>query len=220
MGLKIDHFVWGTPDLEYGNGLIEKLFGVRPMQGGSHPGPGTRNSLVSLGPQIYLEVIAPDVGTISPNSPGDRLKQLKTPGLMTWVSRSAHLKDLAQLAQNSTSEFTLLGPIKTQRETTTNEMLTWELLFVIQHQFGGLMPFFIDWQNTVHPSLSSPSAGQFKEMRLRSPDAVLLNEALNVFDIDLRAQHANEAAIEVEIVSSTGNVVLASTPETLQLTLV
>ena len=220
MGLSIDHFVWAASDLDHGNAIIEKIFGVQPMQGGSHPGLGTRNSLVSLGPKTYLEVIAPDLGSISPNSPGDRLRQLKAPGLMTWVYRSDGLNKLAQLTQDSLSVLTPIGPIKTQRETADGEMLAWELLFVTQHEFGGLMPFFIDWQDTAHPSLSAPYGGQCKEVRLRSPDAALLNPALNVFDVDVPVTLASEAAIEVEITTSTGNIVLTSTAETLQLALI
>lgn len=220
MGLTIDHFVWAAPDLDYGNSLIADMFGIAPMQGGSHPGIGTRNSLLSLGPQVYLEVIAPDLGILAPNSPGDRLRQLKTPGLMTWVSRSAQLGQLAQLAQNSSVDLTPLGPIKTQRETTAGELLAWELLFISQHQFGGLMPFFIDWQDTAHPSVSAPSGGQFKDMRLHSPDAEILNEALAVLDIDIAVQQADEAAIEVEIATANGVIILTSTPETLRASLV
>jgi len=217
VGSSIDHFVWAAPDLDSGNAAIEELFGVRPMLGGSHPGLGTRNSLIALGSQIYLEIMAPDEGILPSGSPGEKLSQLKAPGLMTWVNRSAGLTDLAKLTQRSVPKLVPVGRFKTQRETATEELLTWELLFVTQHEFGGLMPFFIDWQNTAHPSLSAPSGGQLKELLLRSPDAELLNLALDVLDVDQMVRSAEESAIEIEVVTSNGNIVLASTPETLQL---
>src|SRR5262249_11322359 len=57
---RVDHLAYATPDLEKGVAEIERLLGVRATPGGQHPGRGTRNALVSLGPTSYLEIVGPD----------------------------------------------------------------------------------------------------------------------------------------------------------------
>ena len=57
---EIDHIVIGARTLEDGARYIEELLGVKPVQGGAHPGVGTHNMLLGMGSGCYIEVIAPE----------------------------------------------------------------------------------------------------------------------------------------------------------------
>src|SRR5579872_4069529 len=82
---RIDHLVYATPDLDRGISEIEATLGVKATPGGQHPGGGTRNALVSLGPTTYLEIFAPDPTQPAPEKPRPfGLDNLKRSRLVTW----------------------------------------------------------------------------------------------------------------------------------------
>ena len=90
-----------------------------------------------------------------------------------------------------------------------------ELLFLRDHPFTGLMPFFIDWQETPHPASTSPAGGRFLDVRIASPQASELNQAFEQVGLRSRAEAAQTASLAVTIAAAGGETRLASTQETL-----
>ena len=91
----LDHLLLGAPDLERGIEWVERLTGVRAVVGGSHPGRGTRNALLSLGARQYVEIIAPDPAQ-SGSTPTLDLKALPEPRLVNWAAATADIDALAR----------------------------------------------------------------------------------------------------------------------------
>ena len=92
----VDHLVYAVPDLEKGIADIERLTGIRAAIGGSHPGMGTRNALISLGPDVYLEIIGPDPAQLEYRSPRVfRIDGLDAPRLITWAAKSVDVRTVA-----------------------------------------------------------------------------------------------------------------------------
>jgi hypothetical protein len=76
---------------------MERLLGVRPVPGGRHPSFGTHNALLGLGPTTYLEIIAPDPGSLRPErGTVFGVDTLERPRLVTWALRREALEGLTR----------------------------------------------------------------------------------------------------------------------------
>ena len=64
---KLDHIVFGATSLEEGTNFIEKKLGIKLSEVGYHDFMGTHNRVVKVDKDVYLEVIAIDPSSKSPN---------------------------------------------------------------------------------------------------------------------------------------------------------
>lgn len=213
MASPIDHFVWGVSDLDHGCAHIEALFGVAPEPGGTHPGLGTCNALLSLGAGQYFEIMAPKAPP--PESIGARLAALDEPGLVTWVVRRTGLHALADQIDQTPLGVGRAGPVKTERLTPDGDRLSWELLFLTRHAHAGLLPFFIDWQETPHPSDSTPLGGSVLDFQIQARGADAINPILAALDTPTTAIPAPYDALALSVQTPNGAVELHSTRQTL-----
>lgn len=174
--LKIDHFVIGAASLTIGANYVSQKLGVRPNGGGGHPLMGTHNKLWRLG-DTYLEVIAIDPNTASPNRPrwfGLDSDAVKTrlhagPCLLTWVVESNNLAlDIARSPCNP-------GPAL----RVTRDDLHWHLSVPEGGalNWGGAYPSLISWPDDIAPpSRSLPDTGlKVREFTLQGPSQFVKN---------------------------------------------
>jgi hypothetical protein len=137
----LDHIIVAIADLDEGIRQVEASTGVRPDVGGYHPTGVTKNALMSLGGQQYLEIIAlrDDVET-----PEDRLwmleaKQLKPLG---WAAFSPDIWETARYLNDHGYGTSELSP--GSRALPDGGHLTWTTVSVTKPVIAGA-PFFIEW---------------------------------------------------------------------------
>ena len=120
---RVDHLVYGTTELERGVAEIADLLDVLPIPGGRHPGKGTRNALIALGPRSYLEIIARDPDQPEPPQPRTfGIDALTSSRLVTWAAAGQHL---GRLRDDALRAGVPLGAVRpASRERTDGVLLS------------------------------------------------------------------------------------------------
>ena len=166
----LDHLVYAVPDLQAAVDELERRTGVRAAAGGSHPGRGTRNALLGLGSSAYLEILAPDPSQPPSDGPlwlGVEKSATRGPRLSAWAVRTP---DLAGIARRAESAGVRLGAIVAgSRRRADGVLLSWRLTDPREAAEDGLVPFFIDWGASPHPSASSPGGIVLAALRGEHP---------------------------------------------------
>ena len=202
----IDHVLWAVPELEEGRHQIAELTGVMAVSGGSHPDAGTHNALLSLGDGCYFEIIARDPAQERLAGFGRLLAEHRQPALITWCERPA---DLGTLATAATAAGLEPGePVTMSRQRPDGGRLSWRLLFLEATPWGPLLPFFIDWGATPHPSQSVPTGCRLVELTARHPQPDGLQQALTALGSPVTVEAAAAPGLRAVLETPNGTVEL------------
>lgn len=199
--------MYATPDLQAGIERVERLLGVRATAGGQHPGAGTRNAIVSLGPTSYLEIIGPDPEQNAFS--GTRLfgiDHLTTPRLVTWAANSGDMERLAGCDLGGGNRIGEVG--HGSRQTSQGAMLSWQLTSPRTMIADGIIPFFIDWGNAPHPAQTVTSGATLIDLRAEHPEPAHVRTMLDRLGLALTVSSGPQAALVALIVSPRGRVEL------------
>ena len=203
----VDHLVFAAPELESGLDRIEQVLGVRAIEGGRHPAWGTRNALLALGEQTYLEIIAPDPELPTPAQGRPfGIDTLPAPRLVSWAAKGTRLEQIVATAREQGID---LGAVSTgSRLQADGARLKWHLTDLYMPRMDGIIPFFIDWGASPHPAASLPRGCSLMCLHLRHPQAEWVQNFLSSLGPDLHVEKATKPGLIAEIQTPGGLVLL------------
>ena len=201
---ELDHVILGAADLDRGVEEMERRTGVRATFGGAHPGRGTRNALLSLGPSLYLEILAPDPAQAVAGSDLDELRKL--PGL-TPVGWAVHTGDAEALRGRLESSGLRVSPATPgSRARPDGRLLEW-VTFGVTEPDHPLAPFFIRWADmSRHPARTSPPGCTFKSLALAAPDPPPLRSILAPLRLPVPVTQADAPQMSLALSCPRGEV--------------
>jgi len=180
----LDHLVLATPDLSGTIADLETRLGVRAAEGGRHPNRGTRNAVIALSDVSYLEIIGVDPEQPSPTSARwFRVDSVTTPTLVAWAAKSSQL----EISITAASEFGVeLGEILDGHRTRPDGTpLSWRFTDPNRVVADGLVPFLIDWGESLHPAATAPRGPRLMEFRAAHPEPQSIQTQLRALGIAL-----------------------------------
>ena len=145
MSLQIDHVLYAVTDLEAAATRFEEDLGLVSIPGGPHPGWGTANRIVPLGPD-YLELVGVVDREAAEASSFGRLVLEAGDGLVGW---SIGTEDLDRVANRLGLEI-----VRGKRKRPDGVRLTWRAAGIEEAMRShGALPFFIQWEGPgeLHP---------------------------------------------------------------------
>lgn len=215
--LHIDHLVYATPDLAETVADIEARFGVAPQPGGAHVGLGTFNALLGLGDRTYLEIVGPDPAQPTPDFPRPfGVDTLERPCLVAWCAAPRRpLPDIVTAAREAGFDPGDVLPMSRQR--LDGVLIEWTLTLGALPE-NGVLPFFIDWGRTEHPTHGLQVGGTLVRLDLHHPQPRSIDMMLSAVSDEsvlgdeeslISLNYADHAAINAEILTANGPVILS-----------
>lgn len=205
----VDHLLLGVGDLDSGIARVEQATGVKAIVGGTHPGMGTRNALVSLGGKRYLEIIAPDPAQTAFNFRID-VRKLSEPRLVNWAAVATDIDAVAKRAHAAGYE--TFGPQPGSRARPDGKTLRWKTFGVMSNMAAGgvdPIPFLIEWAaDSVHPSQDSPKGCELASFEIEHPTPAVVKRALAALGITARVRTGGSARLTATLSSPKGRVTL------------
>lgn len=213
---ELDHIVVAAKTIDEARVWARETLGVDAVGGGKHDGLATHNTLLKLGGNRYLEIIAIDPDAGAPNFPRwfgldtDEVRELvaRGPSLVAWVARASGADDaIEQFAASPGYSATVVRP-------ATRADFRWRFAFTPDgaRVGGGVLPHLIQWDSPVHPCQRLPESGvALTALMLGAPEPERLTgmlAALHFADACVQVGQSTVAHLVATLRTPLGSVVL------------
>lgn len=210
-GMRVDHVVYAAEH----DGVVAtaerlgKLIGVRPVDGGNHPRFGTRNVILPLRHDRYLEVVEVLDHPASYKAPFGQAVRLRSEaggGWLGWVIAVADIHEQERRVGREAVEGNRTRPDGTE--------LHWKQLGVKGLISDPQLPFYIEWDaGTEHPSRAVESGTRIRQLQIAG-DPARINDWLGQpaedvspsIDLAFVAPHGTPGLLSVTFQTPEGRV--------------
>lgn len=186
---------------------LSKKMGVEVLYGGQHKTEGTHNAVVNLGNGAYLELLAIDEkNTAIASSRWMGIDLITEPIMTRWALKSTNLPSDVKILQTANPE---MGEIFAgSRKKTDGSTLRWAMVKPLSHPMVEILPFMVDWKDSVHPTMTMPDVCKLIGMRATHPTPHLLQPTLNNLGAVIDLQKGNTISLEAVIQTPNGVLIL------------
>lgn len=196
----IDHVIYAAPDLEPAIAEFTRRYGITPSPGGSHIGFGTRNALVGLDKNRYLEIVALDP---QQHVPAKRrfltLDATSTPSFAGWCARASRpLEETVAIGRGVGCDFgEILSMSRSRPDGTT---LSWTMTSPFAGREGGVLPFYIDRGSVPNPASLLPPVLTLVSLTIIHPEVDRIHAILEALgECDVKVERGTEPSLNVTL---------------------
>lgn len=198
----LDHVVVATNDLDATVAEVAACTGVRPVPGGEHPQMGTRNYLVGLGGDSYVEFIGAVPGSTPARPRPFHIDEATAPVAANWAVHTPDPDCALRAANRNGVPFGELH--EGRRRTAEGELIRWRLTQAYAVEPSGLVPFVIDWGATPSPARTVEPRLELRRLSATHSDPEAIRGALRTIGTDLDIAVGDRPVLHFEICGPKG----------------
>ncbi len=206
---KIDHIVYAVHDLDQAIKDVSVLTGATPVFGGYHTHKGTKNALLHLGNQCYLELITVDEANEKIKAPRWMgVDLIKEPRITRWSLKSTDLGADSEMLIAYQHDMGVID--KGSRKMTNGQTLQWGMILPLSQPAVDIIPFATDWQDSdVHPTDQLPETCALASLSLAHPNPNAARKTLKDLGLSMDIDTSPEPRITIQIKCPKGLVSLS-----------
>jgi hypothetical protein len=169
--MRVDHVVYAAEHdgLQATAERLAKLIGVEPVDGGVHPRFGTRNVILPLAHERYVEVVEVLEHPAADKAPFGQVVRARSEAGGGWLGWVVCVDDITEQERRLGRE-----AVEGNRHRPDGVELRWKQIGIKGLQADPQLPFFIEWEDGVpHPSDGAHTTVTIESLQIAGdPDRV------------------------------------------------